>query len=125
VYDCTPFLRDHPGGAESILINAGTDCTEEFDAIHSRKAKGMLKDYLIGEADLDATEPDSHSAAAASQEQVVPSLPATGTFLVAAGAAAPGVVPVAAGVPAGVPAAVSASVAVAVVGGGLRQWLLG
>ncbi|KAI6690866.1 hypothetical protein NL676_027694 [Syzygium grande] len=49
VYDCTRFLKDHPGGADSILINAGTDCTEEFDAIHSDKAKKLLEDYRIGE----------------------------------------------------------------------------
>ncbi|XP_074375180.1 nitrate reductase [NADH] 2-like [Apium graveolens] len=49
VYDCTRFLKDHPGGADSILINAGTDCTEEFEAIHSNKAKKMLEDYRIGE----------------------------------------------------------------------------
>lgn len=49
VYDCTNFVKDHPGGADSILINAGTDCTEEFDAIHSDKAKAMLEDYRIGE----------------------------------------------------------------------------
>ncbi|KAJ0987171.1 hypothetical protein J5N97_005527 [Dioscorea zingiberensis] len=49
VYDCTAFLKDHPGGADSILINAGTDCTEEFDAIHSDKAKSMLDTYRIGE----------------------------------------------------------------------------
>ncbi|XP_043707347.1 nitrate reductase [NADH]-like [Telopea speciosissima] len=49
VYDCTKFLKDHPGGSDSILINAGTDCTEEFDAIHSEKAKKMLEDYWIGE----------------------------------------------------------------------------
>ncbi|XP_028757496.1 inducible nitrate reductase [NADH] 2 [Neltuma alba] len=49
VYDCTRFLKDHPGGADSILINAGTDCTEEFEAIHSDKAKKMLEDYRIGE----------------------------------------------------------------------------
>ncbi|XP_044474576.1 nitrate reductase [NAD(P)H]-like [Mangifera indica] len=49
IYDCTRFLKDHPGGADSILINAGTDCTEEFDAIHSDKAKKMLEDYRIGE----------------------------------------------------------------------------
>ncbi|GAB2245286.1 hypothetical protein Droror1_Dr00000779 [Drosera rotundifolia] len=49
VYDCTPFLKDHPGGADSILINAGTDCTEEFDAIHSAKAQKLLDDYYIGE----------------------------------------------------------------------------
>ncbi|KAL8059739.1 hypothetical protein ABFX02_03G106400 [Erythranthe guttata] len=49
VYDATRFLKDHPGGADSILINAGTDCTEEFDAIHSDKAKNMLEEYRIGE----------------------------------------------------------------------------
>ncbi|OWM88463.1 hypothetical protein CDL15_Pgr003875 [Punica granatum] len=49
IYDCTKFLKDHPGGADSILINAGTDCTEEFDAIHSDKAKKLLEDYRIGE----------------------------------------------------------------------------
>ncbi|PNY13671.1 nitrate reductase [Trifolium pratense] len=48
VYNCTHYLKDHPGGVDSILINAGTDCTEEFEAIHSDKAKKMLEDYLIG-----------------------------------------------------------------------------
>eukprot|EP00897_Mesotaenium_endlicherianum_P010740 jgi/Mesen1/9695/ME000069S09098 len=62
VYDCTKFLEDHPGGADSILINAGMDATEEFDAIHSSKAKAMLEDYLIGELTtlehLDSKTPD-------------------------------------------------------------------
>jgi nitrate reductase (NAD(P)H) len=49
VYDCTSFLKDHPGGTDSILINAGTDCTEEFDSIHSDKAKMLLDMYRIGE----------------------------------------------------------------------------
>jgi nitrate reductase (NAD(P)H) len=49
VYDCTEYLKDHPGGADSILINAGTDCTEEFDAIHSDKAKELLDAYRIGD----------------------------------------------------------------------------
>lgn len=49
VYDCTRFLKEHPGGTDSILIKAGTDCTEEFDAIHSDKAKKMLEEYRIGE----------------------------------------------------------------------------
>nr|GMD74149.1 Nitrate reductase [NADH] [Ipomoea batatas] len=50
-----PRLRLHalpqrpPGGTDSILINAGTDCTEEFDAIHSDKARKLLEDYRIGE----------------------------------------------------------------------------
>ncbi|KAJ1400602.1 Riboflavin synthase-like beta-barrel [Sesbania bispinosa] len=48
VYDCTHYLKDHPGGIDSILINAGTDCTEEFEAIHSDKAKKMIEVYQIG-----------------------------------------------------------------------------
>lgn len=56
VYDCTPFLDDHPGGADSILINGGTDSTEEFDAIHSAKAQAMLEEYYIG--DLVASKDD-------------------------------------------------------------------
>lgn len=60
VYDCTRFLRDHPGGIQSIMIAAGTDCTEEFDAIHSEKAQKMLKDFLIGE--VPATEDNNDIA---------------------------------------------------------------
>ncbi|CAN0178365.1 unnamed protein product, partial [Phaeothamnion confervicola] len=48
VYDVTPFLKDHPGGAESITLCAGEDATEEFNALHSDKARAMLADYLIG-----------------------------------------------------------------------------
>lgn len=36
VYDGTPFLKEHPGGAQSIMSAAGVDSTEEFMAI--RKA---------------------------------------------------------------------------------------
>ncbi|KAF9966082.1 hypothetical protein BGZ73_001145, partial [Actinomortierella ambigua] len=49
VYDCTKFLQEHPGGAESITMNAGEDCTEDFDAIHSDKARELLAKYYIGE----------------------------------------------------------------------------
>jgi len=49
VYDCTRFLKDHPGGPQSIVLAAGTDSTDDFDAIHSEKAHAMLKDYLIGQ----------------------------------------------------------------------------
>ncbi|KAA8499343.1 Nitrate reductase NADH 1 [Porphyridium purpureum] len=59
VYDCTPFLADHPGGGSSIVMNAGADSTEEFDAIHSSKAQEMLKDYYIGELDADAEGEES------------------------------------------------------------------
>jgi len=49
VYDATPFLEDHPGGGSSIIIVGGTDCTEEFEALHSTKAWKMLDDYYLGE----------------------------------------------------------------------------
>lgn len=56
VYDATPFLEDHPGGAESILISTGMDATLEFNSIHSSKAKKMLADYYIGDLiQADAT----------------------------------------------------------------------
>ncbi|ESW09356.1 hypothetical protein PHAVU_009G121000 [Phaseolus vulgaris] len=62
VYDCTRFLKDHPGGEDSILLNAGTDCTEEFEAIHSDKAKKMLEDYRIGELMTTDYTSDSSSS---------------------------------------------------------------
>ena len=33
VYDGTPFLKEHPGGGQSIISAAATDCTDEFMAI--------------------------------------------------------------------------------------------
>jgi nitrate reductase (NAD(P)H) len=48
VYDATSFLKEHPGGRDSILLVAGTDATEEFDAIHSEKAKKQLLSFAIG-----------------------------------------------------------------------------
>ncbi|GAV76227.1 Cyt-b5 domain-containing protein/Oxidored_molyb domain-containing protein/NAD_binding_1 domain-containing protein/FAD_binding_6 domain-containing protein/Mo-co_dimer domain-containing protein [Cephalotus follicularis] len=70
IYDCTRFLKDHPGGADSILINSGTDCTEEFDAIHSDKAKIMLEDYRIGK--LMTTSPDSSMHSASNMSHLAP-----------------------------------------------------
>ncbi|CBI19078.3 unnamed protein product, partial [Vitis vinifera] len=70
VYDCTRFLKDHPGGTDSILINAGTDCTEEFDAIHSDKAKKLLEDYRIGE--LMTTGYTSDSSASSPNTSKIP-----------------------------------------------------
>jgi len=51
VYDGTGFLKDHPGGAQSIISAAGTDATDEFMAIHSETAKAMMPDYHIGTLD--------------------------------------------------------------------------
>ncbi|KAF0477190.1 nitrate reductase [Gigaspora margarita] len=48
VYDCTKFLKNHPGGISAILINAGKDVTNEFNDIHSTKARDLLKNFYIG-----------------------------------------------------------------------------
>lgn len=51
VYDCTEYLELHPGGVDSITINAGGDATEDFVSIHSAKATKMLEKYYIGDLD--------------------------------------------------------------------------
>ena len=55
VYDCTEYLELHPGGVDSITINAGADATEDFVAIHSIKATKMLEKYYIGDVDKSAS----------------------------------------------------------------------
>lgn len=60
VFDTTKFNALHPGGGSSIFINAGTDTTEEFEAIHSLKAWGMLADWYIGDV---AEEPKANGHA--------------------------------------------------------------
>jgi len=51
VYDCTEYMELHPGGMDSILINAGVDASEDFVAIHSTKAHKILEKYYIGNVD--------------------------------------------------------------------------
>ncbi|CAH1110993.1 unnamed protein product [Psylliodes chrysocephalus] len=50
VYDVSPFLEEHPGGADLIMEWAGKDATKEFDNFgHSSDAKKDLKRLKIGE----------------------------------------------------------------------------
>lgn len=53
--DACAVNKLHPGGGSSIFINAGGDTTEEFEAIHSKRAWAMLEEWYIGE--LAAPEP--------------------------------------------------------------------
>ncbi|CEL51483.1 nitrate reductase NiaD [Rhizoctonia solani AG-1 IB] len=48
VYDGTGYLADHPGGADSIIIAAGQDASEDFFAIHSPDAKKKMAAFHIG-----------------------------------------------------------------------------
>jgi cytochrome b involved in lipid metabolism len=43
VYDLTPFLNDHPGGAEVILSFRGKDATEKFVEVGHLKGARILK----------------------------------------------------------------------------------
>ncbi|KAG1716821.1 hypothetical protein ID866_343 [Astraeus odoratus] len=46
VYDGTPFLKEHPGGGDSIILVAGEDASEDFFAIHSAEGKAKLAQWL-------------------------------------------------------------------------------
>lgn len=50
VYDVSHFPQNHPGGAELILENAGTDISKVFGDlhVHSQYAWDILQDYQIG-----------------------------------------------------------------------------
>jgi nitrate reductase (NAD(P)H) len=48
VYNGSGFFTDHPGGADSIILVAGEDATEDFMAIHSSDARKQLADFHIG-----------------------------------------------------------------------------
>ncbi|KEZ40750.1 hypothetical protein SAPIO_CDS8703 [Scedosporium apiospermum] len=49
VYDCTEFLKDHPGGEDIIMEVAGEDATEAFDDVgHSDEAREMLPKMIVG-----------------------------------------------------------------------------
>lgn len=56
VYDVSKFLEDHPGGADSIMLYAGGDATEQFEIMH---ADSILKKYgpkfIIGEISKNKT----------------------------------------------------------------------
>lgn len=47
VYDVTPFLNLHPGGASRILEVAGGDATQKFYQIHSDETLDKMKDTLV------------------------------------------------------------------------------
>lgn len=49
VYDATPLLAIHPGGAEVLIDCGGVDATDAFvDVGHSQDAVDMLEPYQVG-----------------------------------------------------------------------------
>ncbi|KAL9003582.1 MAG: hypothetical protein Q9188_003563 [Gyalolechia gomerana] len=73
VYSGTSFMKEHPGGAQSIISAAGLDTTDEFMAIHSETAKSMMPGYHIGTLDATAqktlSEPETHPANASNEPE--------------------------------------------------------
>ncbi|MFT4311288.1 MAG: cytochrome b5 domain-containing protein [Candidatus Woesearchaeota archaeon] len=51
VYDLTDWLRQHPGGAQSILPNCGTaeQFEEAYNERHGERDSGLLRNQPIGE----------------------------------------------------------------------------
>ena len=50
VYDITAFVDEHPGGVDTLLEEAGSDGTQQFEGVgHSDSAKAIAEKYLIGE----------------------------------------------------------------------------
>ena len=47
VYNGTEYLREHPGGESSIMLVAGEDASEDFNAIHSDDARAKLRQVII------------------------------------------------------------------------------
>ncbi|KAD5317086.1 hypothetical protein E3N88_17032 [Mikania micrantha] len=74
VYDVTPFLDDHPGGDEVLVLATGKDATEDFEDVgHSKNAVDMMKDLYVGDLDShtmtqnNAYKPPSATASASNQ----------------------------------------------------------
>lgn len=48
VYDITCFLKEHPGGEEVLIEQAGADASESFEDVGlSSDAREMLKQYYM------------------------------------------------------------------------------
>uniref|UniRef100_A0A7S3J182 Cytochrome b5 heme-binding domain-containing protein n=1 Tax=Euplotes harpa TaxID=151035 RepID=A0A7S3J182_9SPIT len=57
VFDVTSFA-DHPGTIDALLDYAGKDATEAFeDQGHSKSAKKLMKDFLIGKLATSSDKP--------------------------------------------------------------------
>ncbi|KAL3624383.1 hypothetical protein CASFOL_031051 [Castilleja foliolosa] len=52
VYNVTPFLEEHPGGDEVLIMATGKDATTDFEDVgHSDDAQEKMKEFLVGRID--------------------------------------------------------------------------
>lgn len=63
VYDVTPFLSNHPGGAKTLLAASGRDASDAFRLFHPEPVRRRLKAFRVGAlvADAPAAESDTSS----------------------------------------------------------------
>ena len=62
VYDITHHVQDHPGWTCGCAVSTlmatlrvlGSDCTEEFNGVHTARACAQLQPYLIGRLTREA-----------------------------------------------------------------------
>lgn len=64
VYDATPYLDEHPGGSDPIVLNAGTDASAEFAATHTPAAREVLRRFVIGRLAVAEEEKGNGAASA-------------------------------------------------------------
>lgn len=77
VYDCTTYLKKHPGGETMIMSYAGQDCSKDFESIHSPEAWKLLEGFRIGSVGASASKPGKPAPSKpgkASQAEVKPKL---------------------------------------------------
>lgn len=56
VYDVTKFLKMHPGGKWMLLTVGGTDCSEQFYALHHKSVLEKYKRFRIGSLKVSLDE---------------------------------------------------------------------
>lgn len=72
VYDVTKFLKEHPGGEETLIDVTGVDAKSDFDDVnHSDEAKNLMKEYHIGTVEGKAPPKTSGSGAAGTNDLLV------------------------------------------------------
>jgi len=57
VYDVSKWIKKHPGGVDTIALNAGRDATQLFEAYHPCRVFAMLDAYYVGELESDPSHP--------------------------------------------------------------------
>ena len=77
VYDVTPFLEEHPGGAGLLLKSSGGDATAAYESIHNPELieEILSEEALLGEIDTSTLTLSSLSEAEEAKAEAEPEYP--------------------------------------------------